>query len=425
MPLSFLPTADEILARPRMKKRSIIGGVQYRSFAIGLYLFGSMVLGCAHTEGGESSPRCAPPEGASHRPATSLALEIAADARPEAWVPLAIALQEPGFDHARLAAGDPDAIRERKEQLDPIQKEIEARLSSIGAVETSRLWLTNTVTAQVPAERVPEILCWPGVIEFEVMAPYWSVVDRPWDVESVGELACPVVDGACPKHCREVRGVPYDPKARCREGEEELVACSIETESGGRLGCARDQANRAFLFQETTPIAPGYAGWDGCGRRLFAEDGIGASCPNPVEVCGTEQRAICPNVPPGAGSVRLGLDTDSTGLTKAWVEVVSGFTQNLRVSFGALEPFYESEPLRARFDLPNHFANDGEFQPALLEISRCSEVVAEVAIVVRVDTYQVAQGGFAFAGSFESTDPSFDVEGEFTLDRWCTWETSF
>jgi hypothetical protein len=136
------------------------------------------------------SVSCAPPT----EPNSVNVVGAAASQPPWVEISLTLVLEDPGFDFSRLAgAGDAARaaiIAERQAELAPQQDEIEARLRALGARAIGRSWLSDDVSAFVPAEHVGEIPCWPGV--------------RAIDPDAVGCVPEAVVDGICldPCHAR-------------------------------------------------------------------------------------------------------------------------------------------------------------------------------------------------------------------------------
>jgi hypothetical protein len=102
----------------------------------------------------------------------SLALVQDSNAQPP-WVEVSVTvlLADPGFDFSRLQNASDDEraqlIAERMAQLAPGQDAIAAKLEAIGGQNIGRFWLSDSVSATVPAGRVAEVPCWPEVVAIE------------------------------------------------------------------------------------------------------------------------------------------------------------------------------------------------------------------------------------------------------------------
>ena len=98
---------------------------------------------------------------------TERALEQAASLPPGAQIEVVVALEEVAFDFRRFSNSDSadraDLISQRAGQLAPSQDAMESQITSVGGVVVSRQWITNTVTARLPANMVAALAKAPGV----------------------------------------------------------------------------------------------------------------------------------------------------------------------------------------------------------------------------------------------------------------------
>jgi hypothetical protein len=153
---------------------------------------------------------------------TAHALEIASLAAPGYALGVEMALVDPAYDFSQLD------IEERKAQLAPSQERVSALVEQAGGMVQGRGWLANTLSLELPAERLDEAFCWPDVELIEVATQYWDVVTPPWDGSSVGTQECPVIDGACPEHCAPLGGLRFDETRACVLNTSELLTCARE-----------------------------------------------------------------------------------------------------------------------------------------------------------------------------------------------------
>jgi len=203
-------------------------------------------------------------EGSSNeavRQATAEAIELARAAPPDARLEIWVELANPEYDFGNLD------ISEREAQLDPSQDRIAALIEEHGGEVTGRMWLINAMNAELPAQHLARVFCWPDVVSLDVLTPYWDVVTPPWDPTSVGERECPVSDGACPAHCEPIEGLAFDVEAACLAPQPSVVACdrAVGLGSTADFKCRANEATGAiFWFGGAAPTAPAQLGYREC-----------------------------------------------------------------------------------------------------------------------------------------------------------------
>jgi hypothetical protein len=144
-------------------------------------------------------------------PNTLALVKAARQSPPWVEVNVSVLLQDPdppGWETPFQTASDaerPQLIAQRMQRLAPSQDALQARLEAIGARSISRLWLANEVSATVESGFVPEIPCWPGVIEVDGDAYAGYCTPQPYAPGVTGDCVfeCPITAGgdSCPAGC--------------------------------------------------------------------------------------------------------------------------------------------------------------------------------------------------------------------------------
>lgn len=192
-------------------------------------------------------------------------LEMMALTPPDRAVPVTIVLVRIQTERTNGETTD-EYIARRKQLLAPYQAPIEQRLQEAGASDVSAYWITNAVSAKIPARRVPAVLCWPNVVEVEVDAAFWTIAEPPWSEAEAGPAECPLVDGHCYAHCFEVIGLPAIDGVACWD-RRTTVTCSREQygiDDDEPVCRQRVDTGEQFVFRGIVPDAPDYLGFRRC-----------------------------------------------------------------------------------------------------------------------------------------------------------------
>ncbi len=184
---------------------------------------------------------------------------ITTAASPDARVEVLITLDRPDLDDAHLPY-------EKKLELRSTYREpTRSGLGKLGAEivrEGSAYFQAN-----VPAQHVPNIYCWPDVRHVSVTTPYWKVVEPFWDTDAVGSMECPIVAGACPRHCNLHTGRLYEAERHCWSEIAGPVVCDLtrammtiaDFKCSVRLSTGEIVNSSSFHL-----IEPAFKGWRRC-----------------------------------------------------------------------------------------------------------------------------------------------------------------
>jgi hypothetical protein len=140
-----------------------------------------------------------------------------------------------------------------------------ARLAAASGKEIARHMVLPDVDVEVPASVGVGLACWPHVVGLWLMDDWWTVADPPWDPSTVGTDECPVIDGACPSHCTELRGRQYDPATKiCTVSA--LVACARGDIAGDAIPtCAASTSGKIdFMPKDYGLREPSFLGFRNC-----------------------------------------------------------------------------------------------------------------------------------------------------------------
>ena len=155
-------------------------------------------------------------------------------------------------------------------------------MTSIGAMGTSASWLTNSVSTTLSARDVPDVLCWPNVVQAKVDAGFWTIAEPPWGPPTVGSEQCPLENGACPVHCFEIKAAPVVDGVACR-CTERAVTCSREPYGidDDEPTCRQNtDTGETLIFRGLVPDSPEYRGFRTCSNIAwkYLDDCSGGAC---------------------------------------------------------------------------------------------------------------------------------------------------